>query len=75
MVSDKRWDIFCQVIDNYGDIGICWRLAADLAGRGREVRLWVDDPAALPEPMRQLIDEELAARTFVPRIQALVAVS
>ena len=47
MVSDKRWDIFCQVIDNYGDIGICWRLAADLADRGREVRLWVDDPSAL----------------------------
>ncbi len=48
MVSDTRWDIFCQVIDNYGDIGICWRLAADLARRGRQVRLWVDDPSALP---------------------------
>ena len=28
------WDIFCQVIDNYGDVGVCWRLAADLAARG-----------------------------------------
>ncbi|MEH3087136.1 MAG: elongation factor P maturation arginine rhamnosyltransferase EarP [Xylophilus ampelinus] len=43
-----RWDIFCQVIDNYGDIGVCWRLAADLAARGESVRLWVDDAAALP---------------------------
>ena len=41
------WDIFCQVIDNHGDIGVCWRLAAQLAQRGQQVRLWVDQPAAL----------------------------
>lgn len=43
----NRWDIFCRVIDNYGDIGVCWRLAADLASRGHTVRLWVDNPAPL----------------------------
>jgi len=43
----NRWDIFCKVIDNYGDIGVSWRLAADLASRGHTVRLWVDDPAPL----------------------------
>jgi uncharacterized repeat protein (TIGR03837 family) len=42
-----QWDLFCRVIDNYGDIGLCWRLARDLAARGESVRLWVDDPAAL----------------------------
>jgi uncharacterized repeat protein (TIGR03837 family) len=42
-----RWDVFCKVIDNHGDLGVCWRLAADLAGRGDAVRLWVDDGAAL----------------------------
>ena len=42
-----QWDIFCKVIDNFGDIGICWRLAADLAARGQRVRLWVDDSSAL----------------------------
>lgn len=42
-----QWDIFCQVIDNFGDIGVCWRLASDLAGRGHRVRLWVDDASAL----------------------------
>ena len=42
-----QWDIFCQVIDNFGDIGVCWRLAADLAARGQAVRLWVDDASAL----------------------------
>lgn len=41
------WDIFCRVIDNHGDLGVCWRLSADLAARGETVRLWVDDPLAL----------------------------
>lgn len=41
------WDVFCRVIDNYGDIGVCWRLAADLAARGETVRLWIDDASAL----------------------------
>ncbi|MFN3305121.1 MAG: elongation factor P maturation arginine rhamnosyltransferase EarP [Roseateles sp.] len=41
------WDLFCRVIDNHGDLGVCWRLARDLAGRGDRVRLWVDDAAAL----------------------------
>lgn len=41
------WDIFCRVIDNFGDIGVCWRLCAQLAQRGHSVRLWVDDPRAL----------------------------
>jgi len=37
-------DIFCNVIDNYGDIGVCWRLARQLANEhGLAVRLWVDD--------------------------------
>lgn len=42
-----RWDIFCRVIDNFGDIGVSWRLACQLAGQGAQVRLWVDDAQAL----------------------------
>lgn len=42
-----HWDIFCRVIDNFGDIGVCWRLAVNLAQRGQQVRLWVDDASAL----------------------------
>jgi uncharacterized repeat protein (TIGR03837 family) len=42
-----HWDLFCRVIDNFGDIGVCWRLAADLGARGQQVRLWIDDPSAL----------------------------
>lgn len=40
----RSCDIFCNVIDNYGDIGVCWRLARQLAHEhGLAVRLWVDD--------------------------------
>ncbi len=39
-----RWDIFCTVIDNFGDIGVCWRLARQLTQDHHQlVRLWVDD--------------------------------
>jgi uncharacterized repeat protein (TIGR03837 family) len=42
--TDTRWDIFCAVIDNFGDIGICWRLSRQLAAEHHiAVRLWVDD--------------------------------
>jgi uncharacterized repeat protein (TIGR03837 family) len=41
------WDIFCSVVDNYGDIGVTWRLARQLvAEQDFAVRLWVDDMAA-----------------------------
>lgn len=43
-----RWDIFCKVIDNHGDVGVCWRLARQLADEGGDtVRLWIDEPSAL----------------------------
>ena len=41
------WHLYCRVVDNFGDIGVAWRLAADLAGRGERVRLFVDDASAL----------------------------
>ena len=46
--TPARWDIFCRVIDNFGDIGVSWRLARQLASEhGVSVRLWVDQLAAL----------------------------
>lgn len=59
------WDIFCTVVDNYGDIGITWRLARQLqVEHGMQVRLWVDDlvpfarlwPAANAEQAQQWHD-------------------
>jgi uncharacterized repeat protein (TIGR03837 family) len=46
-VRSLRWSIVCQVVDNWGDLGVCWRLACNLAERGQQVRLWVDDPSPL----------------------------
>jgi uncharacterized repeat protein (TIGR03837 family) len=46
MLSDKTTTLalFCKVVDNYGDIGICWRLARQLQHEhGVKVTLWVDD--------------------------------
>jgi len=43
----RSWDIFCTVIDNFGDIGVCWRLARQLVVEHHQtVRLWVDDLAS-----------------------------
>jgi len=42
-----QWNLYCRVVDNFGDIGVAWRLAADLASRGESVRLAVDDASAL----------------------------
>jgi len=56
------WDIFCKVVDNYGDIGVTWRLARQLADEhGLAVRLWVDHP----EPLARLwpqVDASLPAQ-------------
>jgi uncharacterized repeat protein (TIGR03837 family) len=43
-----RVDLFCTVVDNYGDAGVAWRLARRLAsGHGAAVTLWIDDLAPL----------------------------
>jgi len=40
----RRWDLFCKVVDNYGDVGWAWRLARQLCTEyGFSVRLWLDD--------------------------------
>ena len=44
-IRGKRYslDLFCRIIDNYGDIGVCWRLARQLAAEHPvDVRLIVD---------------------------------
>ena len=47
-MSQSRWDIFCSVVDNYGDAGVAWRLARQLASEHDvSVRLFVDDMLTL----------------------------
>jgi uncharacterized repeat protein (TIGR03837 family) len=52
--------LFCKVVDNYGDIGICWRLARQLRREhGIAVTLWVDDLASFSRICPQ-VDPALA---------------
>ena len=58
-------DLFCQIVDNYGDIGICWRLARQLgAEHGCHVRLIVDDLGAF-RVIAPEIDPSLARQSLL----------
>ncbi|MGA0584344.1 MAG: elongation factor P maturation arginine rhamnosyltransferase EarP, partial [Castellaniella sp.] len=46
-MSILPFDLFCRVVDNFGDAGVCWRLARRLAALGQPVRLWIDRPEVL----------------------------
>lgn len=48
--------IFCKVIDNFGDLGVCWRLARQLSDEyHHHVTLWVDDWTTLQYMTQQSI--------------------
>jgi uncharacterized repeat protein (TIGR03837 family) len=48
MPASTRWDIFCKVVDNFGDAGVAWRLARQLAAEhALDVTLWLDDIVVL----------------------------
>ena len=62
--GSRKWDIFCRVVDNYGDAGVAWRLARCLAREhGKPVRLWLDDPATLAR-LRPEVDAQAAAQVL-----------
>ena len=64
-----KWDIFCNVVDNFGDIGVCWRLACNLAARGKTVRLWTNDasPLAWMAPDGQANIEVIECENGIPK--------
>lgn len=40
-----KLDLFCSIVDNFGDIGVCWRLAKQLHSEHKwQVRLFIDSP-------------------------------
>jgi len=47
MPAPRSWDVFCHVVDNFGDAAVCWRLAQRLAARNGRTRLWIDSLGAL----------------------------
>ena len=64
MNSLRRVELFCRVVDNFGDIGVCWRLARQLvAEHDLTVRLWVDDLDTFARLERR-IAPRLAAQTL-----------
>lgn len=57
-------DLFCRVVDNLGDAGVCWRLARQLvAEHDWHMRLWIDDLTPLPG-LRPGIDPAKAVQTI-----------
>ena len=57
----KRWDIFCKIVDNFGDIGVCWRLARQLHNEhGLQIRLWIDDLEAAQKIIPSLNVDEIS---------------
>lgn len=56
-------DIFCKVIDNFGDAGVCWRLARALARSGLAVRLWIDNLQTL-QRLRPSVEPSQAVQTL-----------
>lgn len=58
--------IFCRIIDNFGDIGVCWRLARQLATEhALAVTLWVDDLAVFAR-LAPSLDSSAATQTLTP---------
>jgi len=52
-------NIFCQVVDNLGDIGVCWRLARQLdRDYDCTVDLWVDDLSSFARIEPLAVDNE-----------------
>lgn len=78
MPHPRRWDIFCKVVDNYGDAGVAWRLARQLAAEhALEVTLWLDELAPLsriaPGVTRGCARQEVAGVTLCHWVEPFAA--
>ena len=58
------------MIDNHGDLGVCWRLARQLQRAGQTVRLWVDDASALAWMAPEAARGQVPGITVLPWAQA-----
>ena len=71
MLVPKNLHLFCRVVDNFGDVGVCWRLARQLVSEhGFRVTLWLDHWPSLQRMHRALDlgrDSQLAAGVTVRR--------
>ena len=64
METNKNWDIFCRIVDNFGDIGVCWRLAKQLSSEHKlSIRLYIDD-LHVAKQLIPSIDTSLSQQTI-----------
>ncbi len=74
-----NWHIFCRIIDNYGDAGVSFRLARQLANEhALRVTLWIDDLATLAKIQPQtdpLLDERSCSYSHKFHLLVLETVS
>ncbi len=55
----RRYDVFCRVVDNFGDAGVALRLSRQLADEhAADVTLWIDDAAALSRLLGDVVVKE-----------------
>lgn len=72
MAAALAWDLVCRVVDNYGDAGVAWRLARQLADEHRQkVTLWIDDLASLARLVPALPADATAGRAEGVDVRAL----
>ncbi len=63
-MQSERWDVFCRVVDNFGDVAVSWRLARQLAREhGKRARLWLDDLTVLAK-LRPEVDPARDTQTL-----------
>ncbi|MDP2153161.1 MAG: elongation factor P maturation arginine rhamnosyltransferase EarP [Methylotenera sp.] len=64
MATSKHWDIFCKIVDNFGDIGVCWRLSKQLQNEHQlTIRLFIDD-LNVAKHLIPALDTSLAQQTI-----------
>lgn len=69
-----RWTIFCSIIDNFGDIGVCWRMARQLVHEHQlDVELWVDDWSALSGFLAAQVPESGTTSEFLEQQQQVAS--
>ena len=76
MPPSLRWDVFCRIVDNYGDAGVCWRLARQLhREHGLAVTLWIDDIAFLARFVPGLAVDRADQAAYGVRVRRLDSMS
>ena len=69
--SKSAVHLFCTVVDNYGDAGVCLRLARHYARKGAQTTLVIDKPELIDQMMPNWRQEPcLSVRTKAPNPQS-----